>query len=219
MERSAAKLVWEKPKMRAMHGDAANLPRARSGHSLSIVGNTGFLFGGLADGGEAMRVQASALSEMHVVRFGKAEMEWSHLALPASASPLPRWRHTACLHEGGIVVFGGYHTRILGVRKHRHPYFSRSSLRLNDVWVFNTVSVSWEQPHPPGGLETGKDASNCGAWPNLPQPRGGHSAAVCGGGMYVFGGYGAVPRPRVAKSVTERDSLPTHRLHKVPATR
>ena len=47
--------------------------------------------------------------------------------------PLARWRHSASIYDGTqIIIFGGYYT---------------ASLRLSDVWVFDTVAMEWQQPH------------------------------------------------------------------------
>ena len=70
--------------------------------------------------------------------------------------------------------------------------FYSSTNRLNDVHIFDTVSMSWVQPldaqsefTPRGNHMPTKDA-----WPSTPTPRGGHSANIIGDEMYVFGGYG-----------------------------
>lgn len=87
--------------------------------------------------------------------------------VPQSSSeedlPRPRWRHSALMYNNcKLVVFGGF-----GGQK-----------RLNDVWVFDTETRVWEQPHPQG------------FWEGLPQCRGAHSANLVGSKMYIFGGYG-----------------------------
>ena len=133
---NASKIQWKRPRCRASNGDPTNIPRARSGHTLSVIGNTGFLFGGLSNGSVSEKV-AQPLDELHILRMGKSELEWCMLQLPVGARPLARWRHSACVFDGSqIIIFGGYHT---------------ASLRLSDVWLFNTVAMEWQQPHPSQG--------------------------------------------------------------------
>ena len=61
------------------------------------------------------------------------DLEFTKLNIPGTG-PLPRWRHTATLFENTqILIFGGFHT---------------TDHRLNDVWVFDTISNTWQQPNP-----------------------------------------------------------------------
>ena len=66
------------------------------------------------------------------------------------------------VNQKNLVVFGGF----------------GSQKRLNDVWVFNTETGVWDQPHPQE------------YWEGLPQSRGAHSANLLDQKMIVFGGYG-----------------------------
>lgn len=75
-----------------------------------------------------------------------------------------------------IILFGG---------------FRNSAVRFNDVWIFETLTNEWSQPAQ-GQTEVKSDGS-IGfkrEWPDVPAPRGGHSATLIGSQMYVFGGYG-----------------------------
>ena len=77
--------------------------------------------------------------------------------------PQPRWRHSCVMYNNRkMIIFGGF-----GGEK-----------RLNDVWVFDTETRCWEQPHP------------AGFWEGLPACRGAHSANLKDHKMIVFGGYG-----------------------------
>lgn len=170
------KIRWNKPRCRPSNNEAKNVPCARSGHTLSISGNAGFLFGGLCAGLDDKI--ARPLNELHVLKTGSSEFEWCLLELADGQKPLARWRHTASIYDGTqIIIFGGYHT---------------ASLRLSDVWVFNTVSMEWQQPHfdqDPGFIANGSHPASS-TWPGLPAPRGGHSATLIGHSMFMFGGYG-----------------------------
>ena len=151
-ENSAAKIQWKRPRCHASNDDPTNIPCARSGHTLSVIGNTGFLFGGLSNGPIGEKV-ARPLDELHILRMGKSELEWCILQLPEDTRPLARWRHSACVFDGTqIIIFGGYHT---------------ASLRLSDVWVFNTVAMEWQQPHStqgPGFMANGSHPQ-ASTWP------------------------------------------------------
>ena len=158
---SAPKIQWKRPQCHASNGDTKNIPRARSSHTLSVIGNTGFLFGGLCNGPVDEKI-ARPLDELHILRMGKSELEWCLLELPEDTRPLARWRHSACVFDGTqIIIFGGYHT---------------ASLRLSDVWCFSTVSMEWQQPHPtqgPGFISNGSHPPSI-TWPGKlvlsPQP-------------------------------------------------
>ena len=96
--------------------------------------------------------------------------------------PLPpaRWRHTATLtSQTSLMIFGGYLSH---------------DERLNDMWMFDTVSLEWSQlqannPRQPASVYhlSHQDASH----KDVPAPRGGHSATLVGtDAVWLFGGYG-----------------------------
>ena len=59
-------------------------------------------------------------------------MEWSLLPM-RDPKPAARWRHTATVFDTSyILIFGGFQTQ---------------DHRLNDVWVFDTIALSWTQPN------------------------------------------------------------------------
>mmetsp|Transcript_35007 Transcript_35007/g.107501 ORF Transcript_35007/g.107501 Transcript_35007/m.107501 type:complete len:160 (+) Transcript_35007:147-626(+) len=153
----ASKVQWSRPHCIAGNGDAANLPCARSGHTLSVTGNTGFLFGGLCSGPLDNKI-ARPVDELHILRMGKSELEWCFLAFPENARPLPRWRHSACIFDDThIVIFGGYHT---------------ASLRLSDVWLFNTIAMEWQKAkseQAPGFNSEGSHPPST-TWPGIHEP-------------------------------------------------
>lgn len=59
-------------------------------------------------------------------------MEWSQVEVEGEAPP-PRWRHSATvIDKTRILLFGGFHSR---------------SVRLNDVWLLDTLNMCWECLH------------------------------------------------------------------------
>jgi dynein heavy chain len=148
------------------------MPSPRSGHTFTVVGTNGFLFGGLGASSPP-----GPTADLFILRLGSLEHEWCRLSL--EGGPAARWRHSACLIESTqILLFGG---------------FSSSTTRFNDVWVFNTVTMEWWQPVE--GASQCLDGNHLApSWPGCPCPRGAHSATVMGSGpgssVYVFGGYG-----------------------------
>ena len=110
------------------------------------------MFGGLG-GGPLDSKTARPLDELHVLRMGKSELEWCLLEQPKSLRPAARWRHSACVFGGTqIIIFGGYHT---------------ASLRLSDVWSFNTIAMEWQEPHPGQALGFTSNGSHSpsATWP------------------------------------------------------
>ena len=122
-----SKLSWTKSICVAKNKKAANMPSARSGHTFTVVGTNGFLFGGLGESSPP-----GPTSELFILRLGSAEHEWCALDLPGD-KPKARFRHTASLIEANqLMVFGG---------------FASSTERFNDVWIFNTVTMGELNPH------------------------------------------------------------------------
>ncbi len=90
----------------------------------------------------------------------------------------------------------------------------------NDVWVLDTKTDTWTQPHP-GITEEMDDGTIrfvspfscilggstlcyqcnvpfsrfCQPWNDCPEPRGGHSSCVVENSLIVFGGYGGIATP------------------------
>ena len=161
-----AEMTWSQPKCM---GDA---PSKRSGHSFSVVGDFGYLFGG-----NDFRRPAGPNNEIYKLDMSGSEFYWTKLS-PASAKlPDVRSHHTATVYGGNkILIFGG---------------FKNSSTRYNDVWIFDTENNDWSQPYP-GQTEVKPDGEIMfkRIWPDVPSPRGSHSSALIGSQVYVFGGYG-----------------------------
>jgi len=133
---------------------------ARSGHSFSIGSSQGFLFGGCLDKGPTAELWQLNLSSLSWdLLDNKLEKK--------GRSPLPRWKHSMCMHENRLlVVFGGFHS---------------FSTRLGDTWTFDTIGLGWEE------IKSGGSSIEN---PCKPSPRAGHSATKVGNKMWVIGGYG-----------------------------
>ena len=109
----------------------------------------------------------------------KLSSEEIQTSAPENARPLPRWKHSACTYDKKFIVyFGGFHS---------------SMTRLNDVWVLDTVTLTWSRPGgdtasftPRGNHIVSKCHDLC------PSPRGGHTASAVDSMMWVFGGYGGI---------------------------
>jgi len=74
-----------------------------------------------------------------------------------------------------ILIFGGFHS---------------SSCRYNDVWVFDTITMSWEQPVEDHAEFTEEGNHVVPSGSKAPFPRGAHTASRVGTTVFIFGGYG-----------------------------
>ncbi len=175
-------LGWQRHNVVAKDSDEGNRPPPRSCHTMTVIGTNAYLFGGMTHYGtdeieDTYDVRPSG--EMYKLNLAsKLDLEFTRLNIPGP-SPLPRWRHTATLFESTqILIFGGFHN---------------TDHRLNDVWVFDTISNTWTQPNPKHNQEA---AVSCqlanNEWTNVPPPRAGHSATLIGENVYIFGGYGGL---------------------------
>lgn len=142
-----------------------------------MVGTNAFVFGGL----DPSSRPPVASDQLFALRLRSREAKWEQIRIINPNRPLARYKHSAILYEPSLIIyFGGFHS---------------NTHRLNDVWVFNTVTLDWWQPvsNPniqmptPRGNHPSTSGSAASAWPC---PRGGHTATLIRNRMYVFGGYG-----------------------------
>jgi hypothetical protein len=99
---------------------------------------------------------AAGMADDEPVAFAETR---SWRKVDAANPPPPRYAHSAVVHEGRMVVFGG----------------ERSGYAFNDVWSFEFASGVWEHVTPKSG--------------HIPAPRYDHTAVVtAAGAMVVFGG-------------------------------
>lgn len=99
-------LVWRKVKC---HGD---IPPARYGHSLCLLGSRVFIFGGRGD-------NKKYFNDIYMMDLDT--YIWAKISTSTS-SPLPRMNHTAVMVGTRMAIFGGYNGR----------------KTFDDFWVFNT---------------------------------------------------------------------------------
>ena len=179
-DQESQKLCWVKHDAKPKRNLDINRPTPRSGHTLSVIGINGFLFGGIAENSSKSNsddmAEAAACNELYHLSLGSAGLEWFRIQTKG-AVPLPRWHHTANLYDNTqLIIFGGFHT---------------AEHRLNDVWIFDIVNYTWKQPNPEHNSESLVACPMTNqAWVNAPSPRGAHSATLIGDTLYIFGGYG-----------------------------
>ena len=96
----AGKLEWGQP----LHN--GSFPSRRSGHSFTIIGSNGYLFGGIDH-----KSPPGPTNEMYILELKNDAFRWKKINAEGDA-PLPRWRHTANVaEETSILVFGGIERR------------------------------------------------------------------------------------------------------------
>jgi len=162
-----AEMTWSTPKC------VGEPPSKRSGHCMVAVNDNIYLFGG-----NDFRRPPGPNNDLYKLDMSSSEFFWSKIETTASGRfPEPRSHHTLSVYNNTkILLFGG---------------FRSSSIRYNDVWILDTANDDWSQPHA-GVTETKADGEVVykRTWPDVPAPRGSHSATVVGTQVYIFGGYG-----------------------------
>ena len=153
------------------------VPCARSGHTLTQVGNMFVMFGGLSS---ELKDRASANNDVFTLKQTQAEFVWTK-EKPRGEVPMPRAHHAACeISRDKMVIFGGY--------------FS-SMQRFNDVFILDTISMTWTQPP---GHHASNPPDNSESKVGGPDPRGHCTANLIKGKIHIFGGYGGVQYQRKA---------------------
>lgn len=112
--------------------DSTRRSLARSNHTLTVLGNNAYIFGGVT-------AQGIAINDVHAVKLspsGKPEPDYRLIpALPEEEDgkvPDARSEHTACAYKNGILVYGGCdQTRNL---------VDDGSL----VWLFDPERAAWK---------------------------------------------------------------------------
>lgn len=145
-------------------------PTKRSGHTFTVLGTNAFLFGGCD-----AQSTAGPTGELWQLKM-LGNFEWIRLDDQVNKQggvPLARWLHSACVYDKKFILyFGGFHS---------------SKRRLNDLWMFDTITLQWSLLYEGYTGTPGIDEKIS----NLaPPPRGGHTASIIGDKMWVFGGYG-----------------------------
>ncbi|KAK5848789.1 hypothetical protein PBY51_008482 [Eleginops maclovinus] len=166
-ELQASRWLWKKLKPRAPRNGLPPCPRI--GHSLTVVGNKCYLFGGLANDSE----DTNGNVPRYMGDFYELELQsltgvrgWS-IPETKGGGPSARESHTAVAYTGlgsmKIYIFGGM-----------------QGSRLGDLWQLDLDTMSWSTPETRG---------------STPLPRSLHSASVIGNKMFVFGGWVPAPEP------------------------
>ena len=107
-----------------MNGD---IPSRRSGHSFTIIGSNGYLFGGID-----YKSPPGPTNELYCLKLQNDDLFSWKVVQANGQKPLPRWRHSAnVVEQTTVLIFGGFHN---------------STNRFNDIHIFDTVSLSWSQP-------------------------------------------------------------------------
>lgn len=148
------------------HGYRRSL--ARSNHTLTILANKAYIFGG------ETTEQGIASTDIHAITLtdsGKPEPDY-HLipALPGEEGekiPEARTKHAACAFEGFIAVYGGC--------DEKGEFIKDGS----SFWLFNPEKTSWSLLTPSN--------TEC-----APGPRYNAKLFVYGHSLVLFGGYGAL---------------------------
>ncbi|KAK2989336.1 hypothetical protein RJ640_015047 [Escallonia rubra] len=115
------------------------------------------------------------------MRWEKIQMQARHGGQGFCGGPGKRWGHTCNAIGGGklLYVFGGY---------------GKDNCQTNQVHVFNTATRTWSEPVMKGALPTPRDSHSCTTVGDKlgegPEAREGHSAALIGKRLFIFGGCG-----------------------------
>ncbi|XP_048463453.1 host cell factor 2-like isoform X4 [Rhincodon typus] len=154
---------WEWKKLKPKPPKNGPQPCPRLGHTLCLVGNKCYLFGGLANDSEDPKNNIPRyLNDLYTVelRSGSGVVGWD-IPVTHGTPPPPRESHTAVVYKDSkkpkMIIYGGM-----------------SGCRLGDLWILDVESLVWTKPATKG---------------STPLPRSLHSATVIGNKMFVFGGW------------------------------
>ncbi|XP_075882915.1 host cell factor 1b [Nelusetta ayraudi] len=160
-ELQASRWEWKRLKAKAPKNGPPPCPRL--GHSFSLIGNTCYLFGGLANDSEDPKNNIPRyLNDLYCLelRPGSSVVGWE-IPPTSGQAPPPRESHTAVVTSNRsanrLIIYGGM-----------------SGCRLGDLWVLDIDSLAWSKPNLAG---------------TAPLPRSLHSATTIKNKMYVFGGW------------------------------
>ncbi|XP_027205977.2 host cell factor [Dermatophagoides pteronyssinus] len=178
--------TWEWKKIRARTSKNVEPPRARLGHSFTIVGNKIFLFGGLAnDSDNPKQNMPKYLNDLYVLELKNSVYQWD-MPNCSGEPPTPRESHTAVTFtpRNGpgpkLLIYGGM-----------------SGFRLGDICILDIPSMTWSKVDPSG---------------SIPFPRSLHTATVIDQKMYIFGGW--VPVSCNTDSTLSAEKLGQHHQEK-----
>ena len=172
MSNQKQQVSWKKIETYGFGGKQRNIPSKRSGHTFTLLGTNGFLFGGCDNS-----TPPGPTNELFQLKLSAESQPCEWMKVNFKDGPDARWRHTASSIGTKLYIFGGFHS---------------STTRFNDLWVFNPITLNWEQPVASRTVFTprGNHISTPSAWPSCPAPRGGHSSCSIGSRLFIYGGYG-----------------------------
>ncbi|GFO44057.1 host cell factor [Plakobranchus ocellatus] len=162
-ELQASRWEWKRLKPKSPKGGAPPCPRL--GHSFTLLGNKGYLFGGLANDSEDPKNNIPRyLNDLYTLELRPMsnQLSWD-LPSIVGVPPPPRESHSAASY-----------TEKDGRRPRLFIYGGMSGCRLGDLWMLDAETMAWVQPVVNG---------------MPPLPRSLHSATVIGNRMFVFGGW------------------------------
>ncbi|KAK3674469.1 hypothetical protein LTR78_005555 [Recurvomyces mirabilis] len=115
--------------------DETKLSLCRSGHSLTVVGNKAYIFGGQTAANKL------ASTDVHAITLTSDKSSPDYSVIPAIADtgsthiPSPRQKHAACSFNICVAVFGGVDE-------------SGEVIDEQHIWLFNTAKPAWETLQP-----------------------------------------------------------------------
>ena len=120
-------------------------PEGRFGHTATLVGQTSlYVFGGRAKGGKHLR-------DVWCLDMSRDVFTWTRVN-SATAPPTGRQGHSDVLVGDKIVYFGG----------------TNGKQCFNDLWVFDTATMTWLRPRTAGRPPTKRSRYNETALPSPP---------------------------------------------------
>jgi len=156
---------WEWKRLKPKSPKSGPPPCPRLGHSFTLLGNKGYLFGGLANDSEDPKNNIPRyLNDLYTLELRPAtsQLSWD-LPSIVGVPPPPRESHSAASYA----LKDGRRPRLF-------IYGGMSGCRLGDLWMLDVECMAWVQPTISG---------------MPPLPRSLHSATVVGHRMFVFGGW------------------------------
>jgi len=171
--------IWEWKLLKPRAGKNGSVPSPRIGHTFTIINSIAYLFGGLENRSEdpknSIPRYLNDLWRLQIRSIGNLQWE---MPQTYGTCPPPRESHSTVVMKGKdgnankLIVFGGM-----------------NGLRLNDLWILNIESMTWNNPRMNGPV---------------PLPRSLHSATMIGNKMFVFGGW--IPLPKSSEQVVDPTS-------------
>lgn len=127
--------TWEWKRAKPKAAKNGNFPRARLGHSFTMIGNKIYLFGGLANESNSPKLNVPKyLNDLWVleVKNHAASYQWESLSTHGQP-PSPRESHTAVTYKTSdgrnkLLIYGGMNGN-----------------RLGDVFIFEVESNNWNK--------------------------------------------------------------------------